>query len=180
MPRVKGVGRKRKAKSEPKEPKEPKLDESVTTVEGGSESEEEGEDWVTELLYGIIDSAVDEQRRLNWRFMKYAATAAACAEALRLDLDCWCPLREAAYQQALAEMKSCIDGRYDTTYGYMSKKYRCGSCGRSVALCECCVECACEEYRGKWSWQSQLGCTCPPKRPSRDWEAFSWVVKETC
>ena len=150
---------------------------------GGSSS---GAGIAIELINGIIDAAVDEQRRLNWRFIKYAATAGACAEAARVgrgvDSDLW----ECAWSQAHSEMSSCIDGvtpyrvcgevGVGTVYGLMSKKYRCDSCGNSVCLCKCMVDCICGEWAGKWSWQliENVGCRCPPRRSARDWRAFFW------
>ena len=172
MPRVKGVGRKRKAKSEPKEPKEPKLDESVTTVEGGSESEEEGEDWVAELLYGIVDSAVDEQRRVNGRFIKYAAMAGVCAKAIRTaDGEREQNVFEVLHKQALEEMEATIEGGFDTPYCLQSPKYFCFTCRRSVAVCRCKRYCwDCHEDFGLWSWQGTCQCGCNPGQG--DWREF--------
>ena len=154
-------------------PKRAMLKHEVDVEE--EEEEEEKGCFISRLILEVADLAVDEQRRIDFRFQKYAAQAAACVEASRLAGCCNCPEICEAYHSAFKEMESCIDGMTShTPYSHLSPKYKCGSCGRSVALCGCYVDCACGRSRGKWSWQSDnWGCRCPPKRPSFDWRAFS-------
>ena len=130
------------------------------------------------LLFDVADAAVDEQRRVNWRFMKYAATASACAASMRA-----CStirdenVCEQAWSQAHAELE-CVCLGVDSPYSSVSSKYRCEYCGTVVCRCLCEVTCDCGNKVAKWSWRAgdlrNFGsCYCRGRSPfRRDWAWF--------
>ena len=182
MPRNTGIGRNHKkrrvALAEVANKAAPRSNDEPDTAAEEPEPGESTEDWVSALLFDVADAAVDEQRRVNWRFMKYAATASACAASMRA-----CStirdenVCEQAWSQAHAELE-CVCLGVDSPYSSVSSKYRCEYCGTVVCRCLCEVTCDCGNKVAKWSWRAgdlrNFGsCYCRGRSPfRRDWAWF--------
>ena len=178
MPRKEGIGRRRKRSGNPQAPRPKKVPAAIPESEESEELEEDLS-WLRSVVYEVAEKSVDLQRQRNFRFMKYAATASACAA----DHKAACcthdylaqEVTEAAYDQAHLELESCVS---DKPYGVLSRKYRCGSCGTSVCHCICRVDCKCGEHTAKWSWQRGRSdmwfCDCTDWRTQYDWAQFNW------
>ena len=179
MPAVKGIDRKPKKRRVARAPVASVARDVPTEEPDEPELEPEPENecvWLTDLILSVVDDAVHEQRRINFRFQKYAATASACADAMPPFGGHLEAVYTSAWSQAHAELECCVLG-LDSPYSSVSKKYRCDSCGASVVSCMCTVRCRCMEDVAKWSWRGgdwRFGlCRCPDRpRFRRDWERF--------
>ena len=182
MPRISGIGRKKCKKQKvalvsdvanvADRPAEVES-ETEATPDSALESDEI---WLRALVIELGHASVDEQRRINMRFAKYAAAATACAEALYACDGRGEPFYEAAWVQNHMELESCCIGP-DSPYCSVSTKYRCDACHRAVCHCTCWVDCECGRRRAKWSWQYSpehfSGCVCPGRLIfRREWERF--------
>ena len=182
MPRDKGIGRKKRRRAEPLV----RIDVNMTDVpEHDAELEpevepepERPEDWLCALVLCVASEAVDVQRARNYRFIKYAAMASACAEAARHSTD---GRPEAAYKSAWCQANSELEWCCVTEpYSSVSPRYRCDSCGTVVCRCMCRIECACGAMVARWGWRHDLenvcrfrACACPNGPRARwDWARF--------
>ena len=92
MGRYKGIGRQKKRSAAPladadqNAPKEPARE--LSTWAKARAKQGALRDWIRLGVLDVINRAVDIQHTRNVRFLKYAATTSACAEALRCAADC--------------------------------------------------------------------------------------------